>query len=157
MVWTTRSLRWIIAVSSLLILGALDQHRGEDHLGRLVTPVWAQGVCTDATLVGMWGYTFSGFIGLGPLSRPAAVTGWFTADGAGAFSGTEITSLNGIIFRRPFTGTYAINQNCTGTATIDFSPQLAVHLECVIVAGETELIAIQTDQGAVLSGYAKKQ
>jgi hypothetical protein len=59
--------------------------------------------------------------------------------------------------RRPFTGTSSVKENCTGGATINFSDVIAVHLEFVMVAGETELIAIQTDPGAVLVGYAKKQ
>ena len=127
-------------------------------VGCLVVPaVWAQEGCSEATLAGRWGYTASGFVTPGPDSRPIAVSGWFTADGAGTLAGKDVTSLNGLILHRPFSGTYTVRENCTGTAALKFATAITAHLEFTIVAGGSELTGIGTDLGTVLTGYAKKQ
>jgi hypothetical protein len=75
-----------------------------------VTAVQAQ--CTNATLTGNYGFTFSGFQFRGNkgASLPWQGVGLMTFDGAGNASGNFTFSLNGqITAGAPYSGTYTVN------------------------------------------------
>ena len=82
-------------------------------------PVEDQGnddQCSVGTLQGSYGYFLSGpLIGLGPV----AAVGIMTFDGAGGLSARDNVSNNGVIGTRNGSGTYAMNSNCTGSATLN--------------------------------------
>ena len=72
--------------------------------------------CSLARAAGTYGFTTSGtVIGVGP--RVSA--GMITLDAAGnVTNGKATSSLNGAITQEEFTGTYTVNSDCTGSATI---------------------------------------
>jgi hypothetical protein len=93
--------------------------------------------CSNDTLRGDYGFSVDGQILAGPrtgLLRAVAMTHF---DGDGDLSQVDFATINGIPTGtdwRPGTGTYEINENCTGTAQINFtegSPSL--HLRLVVV------------------------
>jgi hypothetical protein len=90
---------FVLSFVSLLVLG-------------LVSRVQA-GECSNASIKGTYGLSCEGtIVGVGPL----AVIGVFTADGNGTGSEVETISVNGDIFQEvPFTVTYTVNADCTGS------------------------------------------
>jgi hypothetical protein len=83
--------------------------------------------CSVAATAGKYGFTLTGTVILPTGSVPIAAVGSATLDAAGNASGTESRSVGGGFADETFTGTYTINPDCTGTATIQFfeSGQLA--------------------------------
>lgn len=73
--------------------------------------------CSLALTAGRYGFTDGGsVIGVGPR----AAVGKFTLDAAGnVVDGEATASLNGNVGEETFSGTYTVNPDCTGTATVD--------------------------------------
>jgi len=83
-----------------------------------------RGACSNATLRGDYGLLVSGIRGAGPGRTESFVgTGIHTYDGHGGFTGMDSThgQLTGVDRNRPVTGTYEVNADCTGTATLFIS------------------------------------
>jgi hypothetical protein len=77
--------------------------------------------CGNATLQGDYGLLVSGIRGAGPgLTESFVGTGLHTYDGHGGLTGIDSThgQLTGADLNRPVTGTYEVNADCTGTATL---------------------------------------
>jgi hypothetical protein len=55
------------------------------------------------------------------------------------------------------TGTYTVNDDCTGTVTFTDQFGLTTHLDFVLAQGHQELNFIQTDPGTVTTGIGRKQ
>jgi hypothetical protein len=107
--------------------------------------------CTNASLKGSYGLSLNGTTG----GLPTAAVGVLTADGEGSFSATFTISVNGgVITGAKAVGTYAVNPDCTASAT-DSSDNL--HYTLVIVRHGAEGFAINTDPGNVYSGAFQKQ
>ena len=113
-----------------------------------------QSACSLASLQGTYGFRNTGFFqqpGTTAASRPSTTVGIITADGAGNLSGTATASQNGNIIQSSIvTGTYAVNPDCTGSAT--FAGGGSVNF--VIVARGSQLLAISTVAGSVESSIA---
>src|SRR5712692_103918 len=116
---TLRSLA-VIAFASLFIFGALA--KAQDLEG-----AQTRKECNDQILTGGYGYSFSGFSGPfagGPSffgeGRVGAV-GLVTFDGAGGLTARDTLARSGTpaIRHKNGTGTYGVNANCTGSASID--------------------------------------
>ena len=99
-------------------------------------------VCSLATLHGDYGFTISGQILGGPAPRPVSGVTLTTFDGEGGLIQTDFAVKNGApagspdAFRTAETGTYTVNSDCTGTATINFpdaAPPQKIVLMFVIV------------------------
>jgi hypothetical protein len=118
------------------------------------TPVYAQ--CSNATLTGNYGFTWSGFGAPGHSKKgnevPFAGTALGTFDGAGNFSATATGSFDGSVFSFPYTATYAVNSDCTGSMT---STNGNANLSFVIVSGGAELSFIDIDAGNTWTMDAK--
>ena len=73
--------------------------------------------CSLARSAGMWSFTDQGtVIGIGPRTA----VGVFTFDGVGNLqNGVATSSLNGAVASETFSGTYAVNSDCTGTISVD--------------------------------------
>jgi hypothetical protein len=69
----------------------------------------ASATCTNANLVGVWGY------------QVGVAVGQFTADGNGHFTGSQTVSNNGVIGTQTYNGTYSIATNCTGSLIVSFN------------------------------------
>jgi len=86
----------------------------------LVAPLQAEAAhCSTAASAGKWAYTYTGtiFTSNGPL--PAAAVGHFSADTAGNLIGSQTRSVAGSSGVEDIAGTFSVNKDCTGTATIN--------------------------------------
>jgi hypothetical protein len=83
--------------------------------------------CSPGRLVGAWGYTETGtVIHPTPGQLLAAAVGRYTFDGAGSFSGTQDSSVGGNVSQDIKQGTYTLNEDCTGTLTLEVYNQAGV-------------------------------
>jgi hypothetical protein len=112
-------------------------------LASLVPAASAQQ-CTAATLTGSSGFTFSGFVKDHGRNVPFAGTGISASDGAGNISATITASENGDIETFPYTATYVVNPDCTGSAT---STNGGANFSFVIVGGGKEVLGVSTSPG----------
>ena len=87
---------------------------------------WADGGrrCSDARVAGDWGYTKTGtlFLPTG-AAVPFATMGTLTLEADGTLSGVNTGSVNGAVSNDLLSGTFQINSDCTGTATIEVYDQ----------------------------------
>lgn len=99
-------------------------------------------VCSLATLHGDYGFTISGQILGGPAPGPVSGVALTTFDGQGGLQQTDFVVKSGApagspdAFRTGESGTYTVNSDCTGTATINFpdaKPMQKIVLMFVIV------------------------
>ena len=72
--------------------------------------------CSLGHSAGNWAFTDNGTVlGIGPRTA----VGVFTMDGAGNLTnGVATSSLNGSVAQETFSGTYTVNSDCTGTASV---------------------------------------
>jgi hypothetical protein len=74
--------------------------------------------CSEATLKGTYLFAQNGVEIKGNDQRPFALAGYDVFDGNGKVRGVSSGNFNGEVFRKdPFTGTYSVKANCTGTVT----------------------------------------
>jgi hypothetical protein len=110
--------------------------------------------CSNGTFNGSFGFTNTGtIVGVGDF----AAVGLLSADGQGNLGGSITRSVNGVISRLTFTGTYSVNLDCTGSATLTFSSGQIVHRDFVIVDDGKEVRGISTDSGTVVIVNLRKQ
>jgi len=76
--------------------------------------------CSLAGSSGQYGFTLTGVVILPTGPVPIAAVGKAVLDATGNASGTESRSVGGGFADETFTGTYTVNADCTGTATIQF-------------------------------------
>lgn len=120
------------------------------------------GGCSNASLSGSYGFSVSGWALTGPDGTPlpgpipATAAGANTADGAGGERGAETDSFGGIVVPATSTGTYSVNADCTGTATLNLSGGQSRQLAFAVVDGGSELLFIGTDPSAVVLGTAER-
>jgi hypothetical protein len=109
--------------------------------------------CSNATLNGNYGFVLSGVNNTPVLT---ATVGQITADGSGGLTGSETVSNDGVITSNvSITGSYALNKNCTGTATITPAGGSASNYSLVVIG--TQIQMVETDAGYTESGYALAQ
>jgi hypothetical protein len=116
--------------------------------------------CTLATVKGTYTYSNSGFAVTQDNFFFFAGMGVLTADGDGRVEGKDTTSTDGQIQRRSWTGTYRVNEDCTGTMSIRVSTPAGTFtgaFDIVANPNGKEVQFIQTDTGAVIQGTAKRQ
>jgi len=109
--------------------------------------------CSNATLIGTFAYTSTGFIvaaPLPPIVGPSAEVGTQHFDGNGGVTFTFNSSQNGNIGPGTATGTYTVNVDCTGTFT-EVTPMFTSHYSFVIDNGGVEFQAICQDTGVVVT------
>jgi hypothetical protein len=89
-------------------------------MGSLAMPARA-GHCSIAKSAGNYAFTLSGTLiipAVGPVPIAAVGRAMLAADGT--VSGTEARNVGGQYADETFTGTFSINADCTGTATLSF-------------------------------------
>jgi len=131
-----------------------------NHLNR-TTIAHAQTACDASTFTGAYGYTESGYAydAQGNIYIIAS-TGRIVADGSGAVTGTETLSFDGTIVRRPFTGTYTMTGDCTGSVTLQYTSGTTgstAHGDIVTVNNAQQINFVQTDPNFVVSGLLTRQ
>lgn len=114
--------------------------------------------CTSSLVNGNYGLTLSGDRIDGNNPGPPAAVGWWSANGAGNFSGEEAWSKSGTFVSGTVTGTYKVNADCTGSGSIIASfTEGTRSFDMVVVNGGDTLFGIQTDSGRVTAVKLKKQ
>ena len=124
----------------------------------LLTPVGAgyakdedasRAKCSEATLEGTYLFAQNGveIKGNGD-QRPFAIAGYDVFDGNGEVKGVASGNSNGEVFRKdPFSGTYTVKANCTGTVT--FRDGDAIHGDIFIAPDGSEFAFVRTDPESV--------
>jgi hypothetical protein len=114
----------------------------------------AEGKCNLLTVKGSYGYLNTGSFGVVPL----ASVGTITFDGAGLVSGNDTNSFGGTVSSNPFTGSYTVNADCTGTVAVSFfGGAFTINNNMVIVDNGKEIFVIETNPGSVATGVFKRQ
>ena len=107
------------------------------------------GTCSNGSLRGNYGNTITGQFGQapGPLI-PLEGLALSHFDGMGHLSQADFTVVNGVPSGSDFsqvgdqTGTYTVNPDCTGTATIHFPNGQQLDLKLVVVKGGREVFGV---------------
>ena len=107
----------------------------------------AQAQCSNTNLNGVLFYTLSGTIKSGAATVSYQELGKVTADGNGGLSGQTTTSIAGVLATLPVAGIYAIQANCSGTATLTTSANIA-QLTLQLVNGGGLTLASVTSSGS---------
>ena len=78
----------------------------------------AKAKCSEATLHGTYLFADEGFVLKDNEKVPFASSGYEVYDGNGHVKGVSTTNVNGkITCKEPFSGTYTVNEDCTGSST----------------------------------------
>jgi hypothetical protein len=119
-------------------------------LGASIANAEDTSACTNATIAGRYGFLLTGtIVGFGPIG----IAGLATFDGAGHWSRSETTNINGNpLPPETIAGTYNVNADCTGS-TQDEQGHTS---NLVIVNHGKEILALSTNYGAVLTIDMKK-
>jgi len=120
--------------------------------------------CTNPGVQGNFGFEAAGFLVAGaPGTRPVAYIGELeltvNTSGEGVISGHIAGSDDGTILTfadEPVTGSYSIDADCWGTATLTPKGRSVMHFKLVLVDSGKEVLAIQTDGGTVVSGALQR-
>ena len=73
--------------------------------------------CTLSKVAGQYGYTSSGTI-VNPPAGVFTAVGSVTLTDTGTLSGEQTTSIAGNVVAETISGVFAVNPDCTGTATV---------------------------------------
>ena len=113
-------------------------------------------VCSNRTLDGDYGFTIEGLLaipGPGIQVRGVALQHY---DGNGHLTNLDHVVIDGVPESagwRPSSASYAVNPDCTGTATINFpSPNPPLDLFFVVVKGGKEIRQVVNGNAAVATG-----
>ncbi len=105
--------------------------------------------CTTQTINGLYGYAITGW------TFDSSGNGWgyaesgkVLADGLGGLSSVATASQQGAIASGTGSGTYSVNEDCTGTVTFSNG----AHLNFTLVGSGREVDFIQTDNDTVIAG-----
>jgi hypothetical protein len=120
--------------------------------------------CTNAGVKGSFGFETTGvFLAGAPAIGAVAFIGELkltvTPSGEGVISGHVASSEDGTFLtfaEEPVTGSYTVDRDCRGTATITPKGQPEMHFSFVVVDCGKELLAIETDADTVVSGTLVK-
>src|SRR5262245_42549763 len=118
---------FVAVFAAMFVLGTRSGAQANDYRG-----------CSEASLRGSFGFTSIGtLLALPPpLAGPFGEIGRQTFNGRGGTAFTATASANGNINRLTATGTYTVNQDCTGSMTLFVSPiNATVNLDFVIDDG----------------------
>jgi hypothetical protein len=124
----------------------------------LLADDWHGGRCSNWSAAGAYGYTSTGTrIGLGPV----AGVGLVTLGRDGSVDGKQTVSFNGTIASETFTGTYTVNDDCTGQLTVNVVSSIAAFnrtssLDLVWVNRSDAIRAIFTGAGTIITIDANK-
>jgi len=126
---------------------------------RTSTKVSAQSSsgCNATTLNSAYGFAHTGQFyvdGYGYL--PLAGNGRLAGDGNGNLSGFDTIVADGTTYKRNFTGTYTVKEDCSGSVSLAFDDQTTMHGDIVIVNDGKEVLYNDTDTDFIYHGSWKK-
>ena len=118
----------------------------------------ARAKCSEATLDGTYLFALDGVDTTGNDQVPFAVAGYRVYDGNGKVKGVASANFNGEIVSEPFSGTYTVKADCTGTLTL----QEGLQNDLFIAPDGSMFTFVQTNppelvaSGFTLRGTAKR-
>jgi hypothetical protein len=123
--------------------------------------------CTNGLIAGNFGFTLQGtkLAGPGPTGPQVGVA-MTHFDGKGGLTQTDTVTIDGDVVadftHTPATGTYAVNPDCTGTFTIDFTdgrPTVVANFVVVENGNEIDSVVISAggNQGILATGSIGKR
>jgi hypothetical protein len=108
--WAAGVLLLVVGLVGVLAIGtgyAKDENKDENASG---------AKCSEATLDGTYLFAYDGFVIKENEKIPFALAGYEVFDGNGHVKGVATTNVNGkITSKEPFSGTYTVKTDCTGT------------------------------------------
>jgi H+/gluconate symporter-like permease len=114
--------------------------------------------CTNLTIKRTYAFTIHGQIltSNGPLLVDGIARTTF--DGNGNVTQVDAVAVNGNIALvwRPGTGTYSVNQDCTGTMTLVNQGQAPLHLAILVSQSGGLIHAVVTDPGFAITADADR-
>jgi hypothetical protein len=117
--------------------------------------------CTNAGVEGSFGFETTGAF-LADASAPGvAFIGELklsvNSSGEGVISGNVAASEDGtFLTEAPVTGSYTVDKDCRGTATITPKGQPEMHFSLVVVDCGKQMLAVETDADTVVSGTLQR-
>lgn len=144
---TTRSPALVALLCLVFAATLASVARADDH------------ACSNRSVAGGYGYTTTGTrLGIGLV----AGVGVFTLDRNGDLSGKQTVSFNGVIANETYTGTYTVNSDCTGTATLVVVSSIPAFnrtstLDLVWVDNSSAIRMIFTNAQTIITVDAKKR
>jgi hypothetical protein len=115
--------------------------------------------CSEASLHGTFVYTSTGYIVAAPIPSlvgPFAEVGTQTFDGKGDVTFTFNGSQNGNVGPGTATGTYTVNEECTGGTFTETSDGFTAHFSFVIEDDGSGFQSICQDSGAVITRLGRR-
>jgi hypothetical protein len=114
----------------------------------------AESKCSEATLEGTYLFANDGVEIRGNNQLPFAVAGREVCDGKGNVKGVASSNFNGEVFRNePFSGTYTVNADCTGTNTYTDG----THYDMFIAPDGSEFTVVQTHPKKFVTSWTTKR
>jgi hypothetical protein len=106
-----------------------------------------------------YGSTITGTLVGGPMAGPVAGIVLQNFDGEGGLTQIDTVTINGntIAQGRHSTGAYTVNQDCTGSATLNFPDQPPLQLNFVLVDHRREIRSVVTNPGLTTTSVGRKQ
>jgi len=116
--------------------------------------------CTNAGVKGSFAFETTGlFLAGAPATGWVAFIGELKLSGDGVISGHIAGSEDSTILtfaEEPVTGTYSVNSDCRGWATITPKGRHEMHFHLVVVDGGNEILVVETDADTVVSGTLQR-
>jgi hypothetical protein len=116
--------------------------------------------CSNRTLKGTYANSLHGLIFIPGGSAPLVLAGVVktTYDGNGTFTQVDAVSDNGsgVTGWRPGSGTYSVNPDCTGTATIVVRGMADLHLQFVVSPSGNTTHFVVIDPGLATAGDSER-
>jgi len=84
-----------------------------------LSPAAVAAKCSNTTVAGSWGLTLTGSLLLPTGSVLGAAVGTLNVDSAGNITGTEARNVGGGFANETAAGSWTVNPDCTGVATLN--------------------------------------
>ena len=125
----------------------------------VLRPVKAQSGCSVQSMTGSYTYLLNGsYFDSQNNEYGYSSSGHLIADGNGHFSGSETTDDGATLIENDqFTGTYTINNDCSGTALFNLVHDNAVNVDMNLTNNGKVINLIETDDGSQVVGTAQQQ
>ena len=154
-------IRAIVGAGVIVVALAVANLRSPRPAGHAILVVRADSDCTLATLNGTYAVSRQGTLLTSVLGLPAPAPWGEVAravfDGAGSFSGSATLNIGGAVLNSvPFTGTYTVSSDCTGTITVHPNVPVTITEAIVVIGGGQHYIATDTESIAVVQGRAER-
>ena len=135
---------WAAGVALILVVVGAAALLTTDGAGYAKDENASRAKCSEATLKGTYLFAENGVEIKGNDQRSFALAGYDVFDGNGEVKGVDSGNFNGEVFRKdPFTGTYTVKANCTGTVT--FRDGAAIHGDIFIAPDGSKFAFVRTD------------